>query len=64
MKCRICGGLMERRITDLPFKVVDCRFDILEPYPYSSAASVVGVEQATMMRVDQLLSADEHITSG
>jgi hypothetical protein len=23
MKCRICGGVMESRITDLPFKLGD-----------------------------------------
>jgi YgiT-type zinc finger domain-containing protein len=33
MKCRICGGAMESRITDLPFKLADTAIVIVQATP-------------------------------
>lgn len=59
MRCRICGGLMERRITDLPFKISDSSIVILRALPVFQCRQCgdTELEQATMVRVDQLLSA-------
>jgi len=33
MKCRVCGGLLEPRVTDLPFKIGDSAIVILRGLP-------------------------------
>ncbi len=33
MKCRICGGSLEARVTDLPFKIADFSIVILKALP-------------------------------
>jgi YgiT-type zinc finger domain-containing protein len=33
MRCRVCGGLLERRVTDLPFKIGDSSIVILKALP-------------------------------
>ena len=33
MRCRICGGLLESRVTDLPFKIGDSSIVILRSLP-------------------------------
>jgi len=58
MRCRVCGGLLEPRITDLPFKTGDSSIVILRSLPVLQCRQCGGteLEQATMSRVDQLLS--------
>lgn len=55
MRCRICGGLLESRVTDLPFKIGDSSIVILRSLPVLQGDTEL--EQATMSRVDQLLAA-------
>lgn len=59
MRCRVCGGLMEPRVTDLPFKTGDFSIVILKALPVLQCRQCgdTELEQETMLRVDQLLSA-------
>jgi YgiT-type zinc finger domain-containing protein len=59
MRCRICGGRLEARITDLPFKTGDSSIVILRALPVLQCRQCgdTELEQATMSRVDQLLAA-------
>ena len=59
MRCRVCGGRLEPRVTDLPFKVADTTIVILKALPVlqCSQCGDTELDQATMSRVDQLLRA-------
>jgi YgiT-type zinc finger domain-containing protein len=59
MRCRICGGLLESRITDLPFKIGDCSIVILRSLPVLQCRHCgdTELEDSMMSRVDQLLAA-------
>lgn len=59
MRCRICGGLLEPRVTDLPFKTGDSSIVILRSLPVLQCGQCGDseLEQATMVRVEQLLAA-------
>ncbi len=59
MKCRICGGLLERRVTDLPFKIGDFSIVILKALPVLQCRQCGDIElqHATALRVDELLRA-------
>lgn len=59
MRCRICGGQLESRITDLPFKIGDFSIVILRSLPVLQCRQCgeTELEQTTMLRVDQLLAA-------
>ena len=35
MKCRVCGGAMDERMTDLPFKIGDTAIVIVRALPVS-----------------------------
>jgi YgiT-type zinc finger domain-containing protein len=61
MRCRICGGLLEPCVTDLPFKIGDSAIVILRPLPVLQCCQCGDseLEQATMARIDQLLAAVE-----
>ncbi|GEM_PF-1647977 len=39
MRCRICSGLLERRITDLPFKTADSSIVIFKSLPVLHAGN-------------------------
>jgi YgiT-type zinc finger domain-containing protein len=58
MSCRICGGAMEPRVTDLPFKLGDFSIVILKALPVLQCRQCADIEleHATMLRVDELLS--------
>jgi len=58
MRCRIRGGLLEPRVTDLPFKIGDTAIVILKSLPVFQCrqCSEAELEQSTMARVDQLLA--------
>ena len=59
MRCRVCGGVMEDRVTDLPFKIGDTSIVILRALPVLQCRQCRDIEldDATMLRVDQLLDA-------
>jgi YgiT-type zinc finger domain-containing protein len=59
MRCRLCGGSLEARITDLPFKVGDFSIVILQALPVLQCrqCAETELEHQIMLRVDQLLSA-------
>ena len=59
MRCRICGGLLESRVTDLPFKIGDSSIVIFKSLPVLQCqqCSDTELEQTTMSRVDQILAA-------
>ena len=59
MRCRICGGQMESRVTDLPFKIGDSAIVILRSLPVFQCRQCgdTELEQKTMQRVDQLLAS-------
>ena len=58
MSCRICGGSMESRVTDLPFKIGDFSIVILKTLPVLQCRQCgdTELEHQTMLRVDELLS--------
>jgi YgiT-type zinc finger domain-containing protein len=58
MRCRLCGGPLEQRVTDLPFKVGDSSIVILKALPVLQCRQCgeTELDQATMLRVDQLLA--------
>jgi YgiT-type zinc finger domain-containing protein len=59
MRCRICGGLLDHRVTDLPFKTGDTSIVILRSLPVLQCRQCGDseLEHATMSRVDELLAA-------
>jgi YgiT-type zinc finger domain-containing protein len=59
MKCRVCGGLLEPRVTDLPFKIGDSAIVILRGLPVLECRQCgeTELEHATMSRVDELLAS-------
>lgn len=58
MRCRVCGGGLEPRVTDLPFKIGDSSIVILKALPVLQCRQCgdTELEQRTMLRVDQLLA--------
>jgi YgiT-type zinc finger domain-containing protein len=58
MRCRVCGGMMEQRVTDLPFKIGDSSIVILKALPVLQCRQCgeTELEHPTMLRVDQLLA--------
>jgi YgiT-type zinc finger domain-containing protein len=58
MRCRVCGALLERRVTDLPFKIGDSSIVILKALPVLQCRQCGGteVEHEIMLRVDQVLA--------
>jgi YgiT-type zinc finger domain-containing protein len=58
MRCRVCGGLLEPRVTDLPFKIGDSSIVIVKALPVLQCRQCgeTEVEHATMLRVDQVLA--------
>jgi YgiT-type zinc finger domain-containing protein len=58
MKCRVCGGSLEPRVTDLPFKVGESSIVILKALPVHQCNQCGDseFEHATMLKVEQLLA--------
>jgi YgiT-type zinc finger domain-containing protein len=58
MKCRVCGGLLEHRVTDLPFKIGDSSIVVLKALPVLQCRQCgeTEMEDQTMRRVDQVLA--------
>ena len=64
MRCRVCRGLLERRVTDLPFKVGDSSIVILKALPVLQCRQCGDneVEHETMLRVDQVLAGGDQLS--
>ena len=58
MKCRVCGALLERRVTDLPFKIGDSSIVVVKAVPVLQCRQCgeTELEDQTMRRVDQVLA--------
>ena len=58
MKCRICAGSLESRITDLPFKTSDTSIVIVRPLPVLQCRQCgeTELEASAVAKVDQLLA--------
>jgi YgiT-type zinc finger domain-containing protein len=59
VKCRIRGGAMEERVTDLPFKIGDTSIVIIRSLPVLQCRQCgeAELENVAMSRVDRLLAA-------
>ena len=59
MKCRVCGGALEPRVTDLPFKVGDSSIVILKDLPVLQCRQCgdIELENSVMSKVEQVLSS-------
>lgn len=59
MKCRICAGTMEGRVTDLPFKIGDTRIVVVRGLPVLQCIQCgeAELDDAAMAWVDELLGA-------
>lgn len=64
MKCRVCGGLLARQVTDLPFKVDANSIVIMKALPVLQCEQCgeTELESVTMKRVDELLAAVDRST--
>ena len=58
MTCRICGGELERIVTDLPFKVAQSRIVIIKALPVLQCGNCgeYVIEDSVMERVDAILA--------
>ena len=58
MRCRVCGGLLEPRVTDLPYKIADFSIVIVKALPVLQCKQCrdTELENTTMLRVDQFLA--------
>lgn len=59
MKCRVCGGAMDERMTDLPFKIGDTTIVIVRALPVWQCRQCgeTELENIAMARIDGLLAA-------
>jgi YgiT-type zinc finger domain-containing protein len=58
MRCRICGGILEPLVTDLPFKISVSSIVVLKGLPVleCNQCDETELEHATMLRVEQVLA--------
>ena len=58
MRCRVCGGSLESRVTDLPFKIGDTAIVIVRSLPVFQCGQCgeTELDDAAMSRVDTLLA--------
>ena len=58
MRCRVCGGLLEARVTDLPFRVGDTLIVIVRSLPVFQCRQCgeTELDATAMARVDDLLA--------
>ncbi|MBM3797365.1 MAG: YgiT-type zinc finger protein [Acidobacteria bacterium] len=58
MKCRVCGGTMEPRVTDLPFKIAEQSIVIVKALPVlqCNQCGDTEMEDSVMAHVDELLA--------
>jgi YgiT-type zinc finger domain-containing protein len=58
MKCRVRGGLLEHRVTDLPFKIGDSSIVVMKALPVLQCRQYGEIEVAdqTLRQVDEVLA--------
>ena len=58
MRCRVCGGTMLPKVTDLPFKTGDTSIVIFKALPVLQCAQCgeTELEDDTMVRVEKVLA--------
>jgi len=58
MTCHICGGALEKLVTDLPFKVAQSRIVIIKSLPVLQCrnCSEYVIDDAVMEKVDEILA--------
>ncbi len=58
MKCRVCGGRQEERVTDIPFKVSDTSIVIVKALPLFQCLECgdIEIEDGMVARVDRVLA--------
>ena len=58
MRCRLCGGLLEPRVTDLPFKVSDTSIVIVKALPVLECGQCGEAELSgdTMAKVEEVIA--------
>ena len=58
MKCSVCGGALEPRVTDLPFKTGDSSIVILKGLPVLECrqCAEIELEGSVMSKVEQVLA--------
>lgn len=62
MKCHVCGGTLQRGVTDLPFKVSQGTIVVIKGLPVLQCDNCTeySLEDAVMVQVDRILErADE-----
>ena len=59
MKCTVCGGEMNRVVTDLPFKTSDRTIVILKGFPVLQCGNCTEylIEDGVLSRVDEILAS-------
>jgi len=59
VRCRVCGGSLEQRVTDLPFKIGDTTIVIVRATPVLQCRQCgeTELEDTAMDRVDRLLAS-------
>ena len=64
MKCTVCGGLLTKQVTDLPFKVDDNLIVIVKALPVLQCdqCGEAELESPTKKRVDELLATVDQST--
>ncbi len=58
MRCRVCGGRLEARVTDMPFRIGDTAIVIVRSLPVFQCGQCGDTEldSTAMARVDNLLA--------
>lgn len=59
MKCRVCGGLMQQKRTDLPFKIGESAIVIVKDLPVVQCpqCSEYLISDAVMTEVEKMLAS-------
>ena len=59
MRCRICGGRLEPRTSDLPFQLSDTTIVVIRGLPVNRCIQCqdTELEHSVMLRVEQLLTS-------
>lgn len=57
MKCNVCGGKLERRVTSLPFKLNARSIVVVKELPVFECKNCIefSIEDAVMAKVEELL---------
>ena len=59
MKCRVCGALLEHKVTDLPFKIGDSSIVVLKALPVLECRQCGEIERKTRQCVEWIRCSRE-----